>query len=155
MANECIPYYEDGDELPCVANAAVTGKKFVQVAAAREGTISAGSAPPPFTTDVGLDLTASGGRIKVSPPSGAGANGGAGKRCLGVASWDAAVGQEVTVKRGNVLPVTCAAAITAGQLVEVDATGAVIPLAAGVPVGLAVDTQATVGGDAQILVFAT
>jgi len=154
MANECIPYYEDGDELPCVANQAVTGKKFVQVCADREGTISAGSTPPPYTTDVGLDLTASGGRIQVSPPNGAGAQ-GAGKRCLGVASWDAATGQEVTIKRGNVLPVTCSAAITAGQEVEVAADGSVIPLAAGIPVGRAVATQPTVGGDAQILVYLT
>lgn len=152
MANEVIPYYEDGDELPCVAKAAVTGKTLVQVSNPREGTLQTTYAPPPFVPDVGLDTTASGGRIQVSPPNGAGAAGAA-KRVLGVASWDAAIGQEVTVKRGNVVPVTCGAAITAGQEVEVTATGTVIPLAAGIAVGVAVDSQATVGGDAQILLY--
>lgn len=152
MANECIPLYEDGDELPCVAAVAVTGKRFVQVAGDREGTIQTTYAPPPFVPDTGLDTTASGGRIQVALPGGAGAQ-GAGKSCLGVAGWDAGVGVEVTVLRGKVLPVTCAAAITAGQEVEVDANGEVIPHATGVAVGRAVATQATVGADAQILVY--
>jgi len=149
MSNECIPLYEDGDELPCVALQAVTGKKFVQVTADREGTIQTTYSPPPYVPDTGLDTTASGGRIKVGPPS---SGAGAGKRCLGVAAWDAGVGVEVTVLRGKVLPVTSSANITAGQEVEVAADGSVIPLNTGVAVGMAVATS-TSGNDAQILVY--
>lgn len=145
MANEAIPFYEDADELPCVANGAVTGKKLVQVNGAREGTISGSG------IDVGLDTTASGGRIKVSAPNTAGAAGAA-KSVLGVAAWDAADGVEVTVLRRKVVPVTCGANITAGQEVEAMADGRVTPLAAGVAIGVAVDTTAS-GGDAQIALY--
>jgi Uncharacterized conserved protein (DUF2190) len=153
VANECIPVYEDGDNLPCVATAAVTGKKCVQVSATREGTLQTTYAPPPYVPDLGLDTTASGDRIKVSPPSGAGANGGAGKRVLGVAAWDAAIGQEVTVLRDKVVPITVAAAVVAGQWVECTADGSVQPVNTGVAIGYCVRSQATIGQDAEILVF--
>lgn len=148
-ANESIPFFEDGDDLPCIATVAITGKRLVQISAARQGTISTGGSAT--TPDTGLDTTASGQRFQVAMAGGAG-TAGAGKRVLGVALWDAAIGQEVTVKRGSVMLVTCAANITAGQEVEVDANGKVIPLNAGVAVGMALDTTAS-GGDATILMY--
>jgi hypothetical protein len=150
-ANEAIPFYEDGDELPCVAKTAVTGKHLVQVTAGREGTIQTTYSPPPYVPDTGLDTTASGNRIQVGLPNASGAA-GAGKRCLGVAAWDAGVGVEVTVLRGRVLPIVSSADITAGQEVEVAAGGTVIPLASGTAIGVAVDTS-TNGNDAQILLY--
>jgi hypothetical protein len=58
-----------------------------------------------------------------------------------------------TVLREGILPITCGAAITAGSEVEIDASGRVINIAAGIAVGLAMDTQATVGADAEILLY--
>jgi predicted RecA/RadA family phage recombinase len=138
--NELIPWEEDADRLPCQAAAAVTGKKFVAVTAPRP------SGPMiPATAQVGASDPTDGGRIQVGPPA-------AGGQVLGVASWDAAVGEGVTVVCEGVLPVIAGAALTAGQAVQVDATGAAIPLAAGTKVGLAVNSTAN-GADAEIKVL--
>jgi hypothetical protein len=135
--NDCIPWYEDSDRLPAEAFTAVTGKRFVIPAAARL------SGPMiPATAQVGTSDPTDGGNIRVGHAAAAGA-------ALGVSSWDAAVGEKLTVICEGVVPVQAGAALTAGQRVEVGANGTAVPLAAGVPVGIAVDSTAN-GADAQI-----
>lgn len=77
----------------------------------------------------------------------------AGVACLGVAARDRTAGQAVTIwGPGHVLRVIAGAAIdvTAAQQLECDASGRVIPLAAGVPVARAMSDAA--GADAVVLV---
>lgn len=138
MANDLIPFYEDGDDLPCVATAAVVGCKLVQITAAR-------------TSGPGLSSTSEGSRYQVGHPNASGAPGAA-LAVLGVASWDAGVGAPVTVKRGGVLPVLAGATITHGVEVEATAAGAVIPLASGKAVGMALNDAAN-GAIAEILMY--
>lgn len=121
--NECLPLFEDGDELTCLTTAAVTGKRFVAVT----GNLQSDNAPT------------------IGPPAAAG-------RVFGIAMYDAAAGARVGVWRGRteVFPVTTGAAsgaIAAFQELQVDATGAVVPLAAGVAVGYAVSGSAGNGAD--------
>jgi predicted RecA/RadA family phage recombinase len=138
--NEAIPFEEDADRIPCQVGVglAVTGKRLVAVTAGRL------SGPAiPATAQIGASDPVDGGRIQVGPPA-------AGGHVLGLAEWDAAAGEGVTVVTEGIYPVNSGAAIAAGQAVQTDATGSVIPLAAGVKVGLCVDTVAGAGVDAQI-----
>lgn len=125
-ANECIPYKEPGERVTATTTAAVTGKRAVAISADRQadGTYS-------------VALPAAGGRI------------------FGVAGWDAPSGARVGVIRdpGIILPMTSGAAIVAGAQVQVDATGAVIPLAAGVAIGTALTGVGAAGNDAMIALF--
>jgi predicted RecA/RadA family phage recombinase len=106
MTNDAIPFYEDGDELTCTATAAVTGKTFVVISGDRQAD----------------------GTLSVAP---CGDNG----RAFGVAMWNAAIGQRVTVHRiegHNVMPVTQTnAALAAGALVASAAGGLARVAAAG------------------------
>lgn len=124
--NECIPYKEPGAHITGTATAAVTGKRAVAISG-----------------DLQADGTAS-----IAPPA-------AGGRILGVAAWDAAIGAQVTVIRtpGIILPMTSGAAIAAGAQVQVDATGRVVPLAAGVAIGTAVTGVGAADNDAMISLF--
>lgn len=133
-ANECIPYYDDGDELTATCTAAVTGKRCVDIS----GDIESGP---------GLSATTEGGNIQVAHATAAGT-------IIGVASYDAALGAKTTVLRGPgiVLPITAGASITAGEEVEVGANGTVIPLAAGIAVGKAFADAAN-GADAMIALY--
>lgn len=138
--NDCIPWYEDADRLPAEAFTAVTGKRFVIPAAARL------SGPMiPATAQVGTSDPTDGGNIRV-------AHAVAGAIALGVSSWDAAVGEKLTILTDGVVPVLAGAAITAGNQIQVGANGTAIPwdgtLASRV-VGIAVDDTAN-GADAQI-----
>jgi hypothetical protein len=153
MANDCIKIKEEGDAITCEATAAVTGKKFVYVSGPRTsggigatGTVPAGSVGAGLVADATVDKSA----VYKAQNTGAGQ---AAKRQLGVAAFDAPLGGLFTVLREGILPITCSAAITGGQEVEVASGGTVIPLAAGIAVGLAMDTQATVGADAEILLY--
>lgn len=135
--NECIPWYEDADRLSAQATAAVNGKRFVKVSAART------SGPLiPATAQIGASDPTDGGRIQVAQCV-------AGDPSLGVSSWDAAIGEGLDVITEGVVPVVAGAAITAGQEVQSDANGQAIPLAAGKKIGYAVDAAAN-GADAQI-----
>lgn len=145
MANEAIPIYEDADELPCFCKAAVTGKRFVQVAGNKKGTTSVTG------IDIGLDTGGSGGNYQVGLPNCSGAAGAA-AICLGVAAFDQVINGIVTVHRVGIFPVTCAANINAGAEVEVDATGKVIPLASGKAVGMCMNGVLS-GADAEILLY--
>lgn len=148
MANESIPFYEDADELPCYCKAAVTGKRFVQIAGNKQGTLLTAASNPPTA---GLEAGATGGNYTVGLPNCSGAA-GAGAICLGVAAFDQVLGGIVTVHRVGIFPVTCAANLNAGAEVEVNATGQVIPLASGKAVGMCM-TGALSGADAEILLY--
>lgn len=134
MANDCIPFYEPGGAITCQTTAAVTGKRFVAISGNR-------------TSGPGLATTAEGGNYRVATCAAA-------AKAFGVAKYDAASGAKVGVwcQPGIVVPVTAAANITAGQEVEVGATGQATPLAAGKAVGMAL-TAATTGNDAEIRLY--
>ena len=131
--NEAIAFYDPGDDLSCHCEAAVTGKRFVAVSDPKQ----AGS--------LGLANDTLGGNIVVSPA-------GAGAAALGVATYDAALGAKVPVMRGHkVVPVEAGAAMTAGDRVQSDASGRAITLAAGVPLGIVLNSPTAAG---QIAVVA-
>jgi uncharacterized membrane protein len=136
MANDLIPYKRPGEDISGHATAAITGKRAVQISAAR-------------TSGPGLSNTAEGGNYSVAHPANAGANGGAGKMIFGIAKYDAAINKKVGVVREGIVPVNAGAAITAGQKLEVDATGSVIPLAAGTMVGYACN-DAAINTDCEV-----
>lgn len=106
--NECIPYQEPGDDLPCSVKAkkSVVGKTFVIIAEDMQG------APDGLTEDVSGNNYV----IETAPAKS--------RAVLGVASHNAAELTKVTVKGAPcVLPVTAAAAISAKELVGVGAEG--------------------------------
>lgn len=124
MANESIPLYRPGADITCLTTAAVTGKTFVNVS--------------------GPVIPASGTLTRVATAAAA-------AKALGVAAYDAASGAEVAVLcGGQVVPVTCGAAVTAGAEVEVGTTGRAITLAAGKAVGKALST--TTAADTDLFV---
>ena len=134
MANDCIPFHEPGDKITVSAAAALTGKRCVAISANRQ------SGP-------GLSNTSEGGNLVVNYPA-------AGAKIFGVLAHDVALNGKVAVFRGNgyIVPITCAANLTANQEVEVDASGRVIVKAAGVAIGYAVNA-ATSGNDAEIALY--
>lgn len=98
--NPAVPFYSEGKEFTCHAQAAVVGKRFVRVSG-------------PAVAE----------RPQVSNPAVAGQAG-----VIGVAGFSAAVGEGVTVYRSpNVMPVEAGAALAAGGPVMSDAVGRAIP----------------------------
>lgn len=133
--NECIAYFDAGEDITCRAEAAVTGKRFIAVSDPQDG-----------PARMGLDTTASGGLIVVS-------HCGAGDKPLGVSSYDAGINERLYAIRGQkVVPVLAGDNITAGQEVESDANGKAIPLATGTPAGVAVDSASS-GADCPIALY--
>jgi hypothetical protein len=123
--NSSLPIYKPADEVTGHVTSAVLGKHFVKISGNRSAD----------------------GNISIAPPSAAG-------RTFGVAAFDGGIGDKVTVHHspGMIVPVVAAGNITAFAEVEVDATGAVVTLAAGVARGYVV-TGATNGGDAQVCLY--
>ncbi|WP_067891221.1 DUF2190 family protein [Nocardia vaccinii] len=123
MANECIPLYDDGDNVPMLASVALTGKKCVALSGVQDATYNVFQA----------GLPTAGGKI------------------AGVAAQDAASGAVVNVVRrgtSRIIPITCSAAITAGADLMVDATGAVLPqTSTNVVIGKAWTTTTASGQD--------
>lgn len=127
MANDCIPHFEPGDRITATPTAAVGGKRFVAISGNQQAD----------------------GTYSVAPPA-------AGGRVLGVAGWDAPVGSKVTIIKGAgyVVPVVVGAAgLAAGTEVQVDATGAVVALAAGRAVGFLLTAAGAVGTDATVCLY--
>jgi hypothetical protein len=138
-SNLAQEYYEDADEITCFATANVVGKTFVGISAARQ-------LGGPNLVGGGITDSITGGNVSVATAA-------AGGKVFGVAMYDAPQGTLVPVYRySHVMPVTAGAAITAGQEVQSDASGNAIPLAAGKPAGLAIDSCAS-GADAQISLY--
>lgn len=110
LANECIPFYEPGQRVTCRATSAITGKRFVDISGDRED-----------------------GLIAIAPATAA-------EKAFGVASHDAADGENVTViGPGAIVPVTATAAtIDAGDQVEVDTDGKCVTRTEGIVVGVCV-----------------
>jgi hypothetical protein len=138
-ANECIPFYDDGDEIPVEASSGITGKTFCAITGRHSG-YQAGTG-----INAGLDTDASGGNYMA-------ATAGAGVAAAGVASYDAATGEKITLLRRKILPVTAGATVTVGSQVECDASGRAINLNTGKALGVVLKA-ATVGLDAEILVY--
>lgn len=114
--NEAVPYWDQADTITCHAAAAITGKRFVGISAARTG-----------------------GNPTVTHAAAAGAQ----PSRVGVAAYDAPAGSKVTVYTGTqVVPVTAGAALTAGQSLTSSATGAAVDAAAGPVLGTAYDDAA-------------
>lgn len=105
LANECVPFWEDGDRITGQASADVTGKRFLKVSGNR-------------VSGPGLATTADGGAYPV-------AHADAGGLALGVSSQDKASGGFLTLitGHGHIVPVTADGAIAAFQRVMVGATG--------------------------------
>ena len=127
MANECIPLFRPGQDVTVLTTGAVTGRKFVGISATRDVTT---------------------GLIKVAAPAAAG-------KTFGVAAFDIPSGGKGTVirGRGTILPVICGAGGVAYDTeVQVDATGGVVTLASGFPVGRTVETG-TAGNPVLITLY--
>ena len=139
MANEAIPFYEDGTRITANAASAVTGKRLVKVSGDIQGTGSPG-----------LTTSTLGGNIQVAP-----CNASATQTALGVASHDAALNSKVTVllPGAGVLPVVADGAISAGGLVEVGTAGKVKASAGTNKVVGKVLADAADGEDAMVLLF--
>lgn len=143
MANECIPLYEPGRAVTCQANAAITGKRFVRVAAAKQAgsTLTASGADQTGGGNVIVDQTFVSGQAVPA---------------FGVADRDAASGSKVGAIKGGTVPMECSAAITAGTRVmpAVDGRAAVYAAGAGPDIaaagGLALTT--TTGAGQEVLV---
>jgi hypothetical protein len=117
MANECIPLFEDGDEITAVTTSAVTGKTCVAHSAALGSGTTNLNIPSVATATAALGIA-------------------------GVAAYDAASGARVTVIRGSrlILPITAGGAITVLNEVEVGSGGKVVTKASGVVIGRALTT---------------
>lgn len=106
--------------------------------------------PGQATTETVATTAVVGGRlVEVNGVGTIGPAGAASLKVLGVAAFDAAVGEKVTVHCGGVQRLTASAAITAGDLVAAAATGKIAAIGAGTfgtLVGVA-KTSAAADGD--------
>lgn len=139
MANDLTPYKRPGEDVTGITTAAVTGKRCLQITAAKTARTE------------GLSNVADGNLFKVGHPNAAGAAGAA-KRIFGVAKYDAASGKQVGIVREGIVPITCSVAVTAGVEVEVVADGTVKPIASGIAIGMACD-DAAINTDAEIVLY--
>lgn len=99
-ANQLFEYFSDSSAITCKAKGALTGKTFVKLAAG-----STAQAPVVETA-------------------------GAGDRPYGVAAWDVADGESVTIVRRGVVSVTAGAALTVPAAVAVGANGRAVVVGA-------------------------
>lgn len=153
-ANECIPLKVPGEAVSGQATVAVIGKRFVKITAARVGgglrggTSAVVAAGPGYGANtLSTDISSN---YQIGPCS------VSGEAALGVAGWDAGVGQKTKVYKlgqGLVLPITAGAALAAGQEVQTDATGRAIPLAAGKALGYTLDSASGAGVDCEIALY--
>lgn len=138
MANDCIPVFESADRITGQASAAVAGKQFVTVSGNKTSNLV-----PSASTQVGASDPTEGGNYQFGPPAAGGA-------VLGVATWDAAIGEKVGAICEGIVPVVVGAGgVTAGQRLQVDATGKVVTASAGMVVGIAMTTAAA-GADCEV-----
>lgn len=123
MANECIRLYDDGDNVPMLATVNLTGKKCVMNTGAQDATYNVFQAA----------LPSAGGKV------------------AGVCAYDTVSGAVVNILRrgtSSLIPITCSAAVTAGQDLMVDSTGAVLPwVTSNTAIGRAWSTTTASGQD--------
>jgi hypothetical protein len=140
VANDCIPIYEPGGTLTGYATVALIGKRFCMVVAEPLGGVGALTA---------LQNDGQGGVIQIGMPA---LNG----RALGVVNRDMPQGGMAGVLStpGLVVPVTCSAAVAAGQEVSVDADGRIKPAAATqMAVGVCLSGTTAANQDAAIKLY--
>lgn len=100
MAEQLIPFKEDGERVTCTPTTAVTSKQFVKISG-----------------DKNAD-----GTYSIAPC-------GAGEKAFGVATWDAGIGVKVTVitiTSGHIVPVKASGVIAAGASVKSGALGVAV-----------------------------
>jgi hypothetical protein len=125
MSNDAIPFFEDGDELTCtVVGANVQGKHLVKISGNPQDD----------------------GTFSITPA-------GVGDKVLGVAMWDAVIGQRVTVHTidsHHCMPIVTSGIIAANDSVKVAAGGTVVTAAGGdKSIGIALAGAAS-GADGMI-----
>lgn len=118
--NPCVPFFKPGQDITGYLTTDIGGKRFVAPVAGGRG------AQP---------------HIGVAP---------AGAAPCGVLGHDGVTGDYVHFNVGGEVPVVAGADITAGTRVEVGAGGTAVPLAAGVPCGIAMANAAN-GGAVPVL----
>lgn len=121
--NELQPLYEPGKRITIVADGAVSGRRAVK-------------------TNASKGMGFPGANLHVIQAV-------AGDRPDGIACWDLATTETGQMIRDGVVPIDAGATVTAGQEVQIDATGRVITLAAGKSIGKAW-TDATVGNPCYV-----
>lgn len=124
MANDLIPFKEDGARVTCTTSAAVTGKTLVAISG-----------------DAQDD-----GTYTVAPA-------GAGAKVFGVAAWDAPSGGKVTVitvPSGQIVPVTAGENLSAGDSIVPEAGGTAVAAGDSVRACGIVLTGADSGDDAVV-----
>lgn len=144
--NECIAFFDAGDDITVHAEEALTGKRFIMVSDPQQGPLQGG-----------LSDTSEGSNIVCSICT-------AGEKAFGVAAYDTPIGDKTYAIRGNkCVPVTAGAAINPGDPVVSDATGRAVPYAfpassgnaetLDVPIilGVAVDAASGAGVDCPIV----
>jgi len=117
--NASFEVFSDNRATPCKAVGAITGSRFVKLVA--------------------------GGTFQVPNVSQA----GAGDQVFGVAAWDAASGDILTVKQIGTHTVTAGAALTAPVEVQSDASGKAVALSTGKRAG-SVYQDAALNADAAV-----
>ena len=109
-----------------------------------------------ITRPVATTAVVGGRLVEVNGVGTVGPAGAASTAVLGVAAFDAAVGENVTVHAGGVQRLTASAAITAGGLVSAAAAGKCAAIGAGVfgtLVGMALTTAANDGDVIEVSMF--
>jgi hypothetical protein len=120
-ANQAFEYFSSSDAITCEATAAITGKTFVKLVAGGK------SQRPKIVTA------------------------GAGERPYGVAAWDAATGESVTVIRVGIISVTAGEAIASGDAIAVGALGKAVKVGAAPAVAYGdVHEDAPINTDAAV-----
>lgn len=144
MNNECIPTKEAAytQKITVHAGYGMTGKTFAGPLTSRQSGGLGGLAPDPLAAGDGSNI------LCPAAPAAGGIVGG-------VIGWDVASGGKAPIVRGagTFLPVTAGAAITVGQELQVNASGQVIPYAAGRKVGLAHSAAAGAGTDVEVELY--
>lgn len=142
--NVCIPFYETADHITYQASAAVQGKTFVMVS----GNRTSGPGVPPSPA-VGASDPSEGGNYQCAPAA-------AGGPSVGVAEWDAAIGEKVGVIREGIVPVLAsAAAIPAGSLISSDAVGKgrITVTATDKVLGICMNLGGAINSDLEVLLL--
>lgn len=104
---DCLPFSQPGQDPTCVAQAAITGCRFVSVK---------------------TGVNELNGLAQVAQTAAAG-------KAFGVAARDAGVGDTLMVYRHGEVPILCSGALSHGQRVEAGANGVAVVLASGIALG--------------------